>query len=88
VYYRRDLEVYPNPSRGIFNIRIPDGIGESNMVVSDIQGQILKTYKISGILPEKRINITGLPTGRYNIEIYPVKNPKRIFYGMQVVKVE
>jgi len=88
VYYRRDLEVYPNPSRGIFNIRIPDGIGESNMVVTNIQGQILKTYKISGILPEKRINITGLPTGRYNIEIYPVKNPKRIFYGTQVVKVE
>ncbi|HHH52550.1 MAG TPA: T9SS type A sorting domain-containing protein [Bacteroidetes bacterium] len=87
VYYRRDLTVYPNPSSGIFNVKIPDRLGKGKLVVTDIQGQIIYKKSISGILPGQRINITGMPTGRYNIDVYPDKNPKRIVYGVQVVKV-
>ncbi|HHH52551.1 MAG TPA: hypothetical protein ENK91_02750, partial [Bacteroidetes bacterium] len=36
VYYRRDLTVYPNPSSGIFNVKIPDRLGKGKLVVTDI----------------------------------------------------
>ncbi len=88
VYYRRDLEVYPNPSDGIFNVKIPDRLGKSTLVVINIYGQIIKKLEISGIFKEKQIDITGMPTGRYNIDVYPEKNPDRIVYSRQVVVVE
>ncbi len=88
VYYRRDLEVYPNPSEGIFNIRIPDRLGKSTLVVTNINGQIIKKWEISGIFKERQIDITGLPIGHYNIDMYPENNPDRIVYSRQVVKVE
>ena len=88
VYYRRDLEVYPNPSEGIFNVRIPDGLGKSTLVVTNINGEIIKKWEISGIFKERQIDITGFPIGHYNIDMYPEKNPDRIVYSRQVVKVE
>ncbi len=87
VYYRRDLEVYPNPSSGIFNVRIPDRLGKGKLVVTNIYGQIIKKWEISGIFKEKQIDISGMPTGHYNIDVYPEKNPDRIVYSRQVVKV-
>lgn len=88
VWYRRDLEVYPNPSSGIFNVKMPDGFAGGVMVVTDINGQILYQENISGILQEKQINISNMPTGRYNVEVYLDRNVDRVFYGVQVVKVE
>ena len=87
VYYRRDLEVYPNPSDGIFNVRIPDRLGKGKVVVTNIYGQIIKKWEISGICKEKEIDISGMPTGHYNIDVYPEKNSDRIVYSRQVVKV-
>ncbi len=86
VYYRRDMLVYPNPSSGLFTIKLPESIGKANMVVTNINGQILYQRAINNTILEE-IDITHLPAGRYNIEIYPTDSRERVFYGEQVVKI-
>ena len=86
VYYRRDLEVYPNPSNGLFTIKLPEIIGDANLVVSNINGQIIFMKKIRNSVMEE-IDIANQPSGRYNIEVYALENPQRIFYGRQVVRM-
>lgn len=86
VYYRRDLEVYPNPSTGLFNIKIPPNIYKSTIIVTDINGQIILQKSTNQSIIEE-IDITHLPSGSYNIEVYPDINKERIFYGRQVVKI-
>jgi hypothetical protein len=86
VYYRRDLEVYPNPSSGLFHIKIPEIIGNATLIVTDINGHILVYREIGQSILED-IDITNLPAERYNIEIYPADNGDRVFYGRQVVKI-
>jgi len=88
VWYRRDLEVFPNPSKGIYNIKLPDGFSSGKMVVTDINGQVLYKQDINNIFWKKRIDISNFPNGRYNIEVYPDEKIKRLFYGVQVVKIE
>lgn len=86
VYFRRELEVFPNPSSGLFTIKLPELIGEANLIVTNINGQVIYTKKIMNSIIEE-INITAIPNGMYNIEVYPLLNPERIYYGRQVVKI-
>ncbi len=86
VYYRRDLEVYPNPSTGLFNLKIPEGIGRANLVVTNINGQIIYNKEINHSIIEG-IDISNFASGRYNIDVYPMENNERVFYGRQVVKL-
>ncbi len=86
VYYRRDLEVYPNPSNGLFTIKLPKFIGDANLVVANINGQIVYKKEIGNSIMEQ-VDITNMVAGRYNIEVYPEKNFNKVFYGRQVVKL-
>jgi len=86
VFYRRDIEVYPNPSSGIFTIRLPDVISKAELIVINTNGQIIFSKQIQNSTLEE-IDITNHPAGRYNIEVYPDNNKERIFYGKQVVKI-
>ncbi len=87
VYYRRDLEVYPNPSSGIFQIKMPE-VKMDKLLVTNIYGQVLYEKDISNFRFSEKIDITNMPNGIYNIEVYPADNTERIFYSRQVVKVE
>jgi hypothetical protein len=86
VYFRRDIEIYPNPSSGIFHIKIPLTISDANLIVTNINGQVLFQKEINQSIIEE-IDITNLTSGRYNIELYPIENNERIFYSRQVVKI-
>ncbi|MFN8320441.1 MAG: T9SS type A sorting domain-containing protein [Saprospiraceae bacterium] len=86
VYYRRDLEVYPNPSTGLFTIKLPEFIGDANLVVSNINGQIVHKKEIGNSIIEQ-VDITNVVAGHYNIEVYLEKNFDKVFYGRQVVKL-
>lgn len=88
VYYRRELEVYPSPSTGLFTIRLPDALQRATLIVTDIQGQLIEKKVLDGLDKKISINLSGFPAGNYNIDIYPEENIDRIFYGRQVVKVE
>jgi len=86
VYYRRDIEIYPSPSTGVFTIKIPEMIGIANLMITDINGKTILSREIRNSVIEE-IDIMDAPAGRYNIEVYPVNNPERVFYGRQVVKI-
>lgn len=86
VWYRSDLEVCPNPSSGMFSIRLPD-VGSGKLVVIDMSGQIVKDKEVSNIINEERIDLFGFPDGSYFIEFWPDRSNERIFYGSKVVKV-
>lgn len=87
VYYRRDLQVYPNPSSGLFYFKSFSSPVDCRLYVSDIQGKILFTADVPAAQLPESVDISHLPSGRYNIDIYPVENRERIFYGTQVVKI-
>ncbi len=86
VYYRRDMEIYPNPSTGLYTIKLPEAIGKANLVVTNINGQVIFKKEINNSIIEE-IDITNMPAGRYNIEVYPADNLERVYYGKQVVKI-
>ncbi len=87
VYYRRGLQVYPNPSSGLFYFKSFSSPVDCRLYVSDIRGKILFTADVPAAQLPESVDISHLPDGRYNIEIYPVENRERIFYGTQVVKI-
>ena len=86
VYYRSDLDVYPNPSNGIFNIEIPKA--EKGLIhVTSIFGEILRTFEVSHGQYQESIDVSNLPASTYNIEYYPLDNKERKVYTRQVVKI-
>ncbi len=86
VWYRKDLEIYPNPSSGVFSVRLPD-VGSGKLVVIDMSGQIVKDKEVSNIIKDEPIDLFGFPDGSYFIEFWPERSKERIFYGSKVVKV-
>ena len=80
------LEVYPNPSTGLFTIKLPEFIGDANLVVSNINGQIVHKKKL-GIVSSSKWISQNVVAGHYNIEVYLEKNFDKVFYGRQVVKL-
>lgn len=103
VWYSQDLKVWPKPSSGIFNVELPD-VGKGQLVVFDIQGTVVYEYGETQCIASPhhgnsviRIDVSGLPGGRYDVEIWPDRNmgsklqtssSSKVFYGTQVVKVE
>lgn len=85
VFYRMKLEVYPNPSDGIFKIKIPQQIHKAIVILTNINGQIVFNKEINNGFIEE-IDITGLSPGIYNLEVYPEKNINRVVYGSQIIK--
>jgi hypothetical protein len=88
VYYRRDLELYPNPASDIITIDLPEHIGDSQLIIYNLQGQVMLTRDINSLGYNIQEDISHFDSGIYHIEIYPHHNPERILYGKQIVKVE
>ncbi|HMR87984.1 MAG TPA: T9SS type A sorting domain-containing protein [Saprospiraceae bacterium] len=86
VYYRKDLQVYPNPTSADITVEIPEQLGTANLVVTDINGKIWMQREIQHTTIEA-MDLSSMPSGHYNVEIYPVVNKERIFYSKQVVKI-
>ncbi|MGE5355482.1 MAG: T9SS type A sorting domain-containing protein, partial [Deltaproteobacteria bacterium] len=73
VWYRRDMEVWPNPSSGVFNVELPD-VGAGKIVVMNIEGQVVYERDVSNIIKDEHIDISGYPAGTYNVEFWPDRN--------------
>ena len=87
VYYRRHLALYPNPTHGLVQFKDFDYKSACQLHVTDTQGNILMIKDISSTNNLDAIDISHLASSRYNIEIYPLDNKERIFYGTQIVKL-
>lgn len=87
VYYRKALHVYPNPSNGLFHFKDFSHSSACHLYVSDIHGnEVYKALIPAGQSPAS-VDISHMPAGRYNIEIYPSENKEKVFFGVQVVKM-
>jgi hypothetical protein len=88
VYYKRELLTYPNPSTGVFNIKVPQQkIRSGTLEIYDRNGQLIKLVKgIAG--NNMRMDLSALPSGVYHLELYPEKNKERVFYRSKVVLVK
>jgi hypothetical protein len=88
VYYRRPLEVFPNPSRGHFQVVLPEGFGRGRLSVLAPSGQRLLSRQVGPDGGTEAIDLSGLPSGTYFIELHPEDGRERVLYGQQVVKVD
>ncbi len=89
VWYRRDLEVSPNPSSGVFTINLP-AVGSGRLLILDLNGRVLFDKYVSIVLEEEYLDISKYKNGNYFLEFYPdiyMKN-EHIFYGTQIVKIK
>jgi hypothetical protein len=55
------LNVYPNPSNGVFNIEMPQNIGNVSLEVFDVSGRIV----LSEVLVKPQFDLSSFPAGIY-----------------------
>jgi hypothetical protein len=69
----KNLNIYPNPTTGLFTITFELGINQNySIVVTNVQGQLVNGMQVSGsgTQVEHQMNFpAGLPTGNYRIHI-------------------
>ncbi len=87
VYYRRNIEVYPNPSSGVFHIVKPEELEEGDLRVMDQNGREIYQTKMGGLPQNTQIDISSFPSGMYLLEIFPEDNTERIFYSAKLNKM-
>ena len=57
-----NVKTYPNPVFGDIQIEVPN---IQKIELFDINGQLVKSYKVPGIIDMAKINISNLPNGAY-----------------------
>lgn len=77
------VEVYPNPSNGVYNLQLLGGSEQEKKVsVTDMQGKILlsKNIVLSGNLQNEVIDLTEFSAGVYLLQVHdkPAKNFKTV----------
>jgi hypothetical protein len=84
VYFRRDLQLSPNPSSDFVTISLPDNHNGRVLVVDNQARQVIPTIEVRGQLTY-RLNVRDLPSGIYTIEFFPFQSEDRVFYSGRVV---
>lgn len=85
---RRRLQVFPNPSSGLFNFVLPEGFTAGTLSVIDARGQAVLRRAISRAAFSGGIDLSGLPSGVYFLELRPALGSVELRYGQRVVKVD
>jgi len=78
IYWRRDLDTYPNPVSDILTIELPES-ETGRLYVFDMQGRLVM---------DTEIVYSGLEAGTYSIEFIPEDNKERRVWTSRVVRVE
>lgn len=85
VFYRRDLNIFPNPTSGPVAVEIPSGWEGGLLVIFDTNGQMVKQLDLPHSTKQLEMNLSNLIAGVYHIELYPAHNKQQIFYGGRIV---
>ncbi len=85
VYWRRDLNVYPNPADDYVTIEIPEN-RNGDLYIIDAIGQLV--YHRTDYKGIERLDVSFLPIGIYRVEIIPTQNEGRMIYTSKLVIVE
>lgn len=62
------IEIYPNPSKGAFNISFDQKVNRASAILTDVSGRIVYQTQIKNTTKQS-INIQGLPRGIYILDI-------------------
>jgi hypothetical protein len=63
------ISIYPNPSKGSFNIKNRSLINLEKVVIYDISGRLISEYNMTNSSRIKTINLVGVSKGMYFINI-------------------
>jgi hypothetical protein len=63
------ISIYPNPSKGSFNIKNTSLINLEKVVIYDISGRLISEYNMTNSSRIKTINLVGVSKGMYFINI-------------------
>jgi sugar lactone lactonase YvrE len=61
------IDIYPNPSNGIVNIRILDAMGNSSYRIYNVLGQDVKSGMLNS--EKNQLNLNDLPSGVYTVVV-------------------
>jgi hypothetical protein len=86
IFWRRDLDVYPNPSSDYVDVIIPDDIGGGTLYIITPQGQMVKSVSFKR-KEQLRIDVSELNSGIYNFEILADDNKEKVIYTTRVVRI-
>ena len=86
VLYRRDLQVYPNPSRGRYTVEVPETFRSGWLAVISPNGSIIDQQKVASGVTLVTVDITNYPAGLYYVELYPKDSQDKVFWSKKVVK--
>ena len=69
-FEQKDMfRVYPNPSNGIFNVRISEYVGNVNFTVVDLNGRVVYSTSVKDFSLEKSLDLNQLQSGMYLLKI-------------------
>lgn len=61
-----EIEVYPNPNNGNFNVKINDKIDFENIIITDLTGNVIYKQNVKGMLDKEiSIDLTNAKKGLY-----------------------
>jgi hypothetical protein len=78
----QDIFISPNPSTGLYNIRIDDYIGKVTMQVVDINGRVVLSQTDADFNNEATINLSQFQSGIYILKV----NANNLNYTEKLIK--
>lgn len=76
------FNVYPNPSEGIFNLKLNNYVGKIDIEITDLSGRIIKNIKNTDFNNEKTIDLQNLSVGIYMLKV----SNAEINYSRKLIK--
>ncbi|MDD3876082.1 MAG: choice-of-anchor J domain-containing protein [Bacteroidales bacterium] len=66
-----DVNIYPNPSEGLFNIVMMNDVEELSLTIMDIQGKVVYEEQLNGITygSSTELNLRALASGMYHLRL-------------------
>jgi hypothetical protein len=76
------FRVYPNPSNGLFNIRINQFVGKASIQIVDLNGRVVYTQKDADFNIEKTIDLSRFQAGMYILKV----NNEQFNFSQKIMK--
>jgi hypothetical protein len=74
--------MYPNPSNGLFNIRINQYVGKVTIEVVDLNGRLVYSQNNTDFNVEKSIDMSQFQSGMYIVKV----NNNQVNFSQKIVK--
>ncbi|MBK0404885.1 right-handed parallel beta-helix repeat-containing protein [Adhaeribacter sp. BT258] len=66
---QNNIAVYPNPSAGLFNLKVPASLGSYSVEVTDLAGRVVKREVVTNHSGTQQLNLSGTAKGIYVLKI-------------------